>query len=393
MSQQWTVKFSPVDTWFFKESRNMDDSGAILMESLFPASIKTLLGAIRTYIGNERQIDWSNFSADSEFAKTIGYGEHDLGALVCNGFSLEKNGESHYAAPLNLVSKDGMYEFFEIGQAVQTDLGFCRLPEMKTVGGKPLENHYLSKTDWESILKGKLPSSSIAKTHTQLPGDRKKSDVILVNEPRLGIARNNQTGSVIQGMLYQTEHLRLQEGWSMSLQLQSSLPLFENQQSSDLIRLGGEGRLAHVEFKQAAAELPAKVSVTQNMLGVIIYLLTPLPDQRVDNQLPVLPFSDVKVSQSSQTQALQWEGSVGDLKIKVISAVVGKSIRLGGWDMKLHKSTPVRSFVPPGSCWYVQTESQEQAQQIIDGLHGQFLTSGIERQYGYGQVFVGLWLK
>ena len=61
--------------------------------------------------------------------------------------------------------------------------------------------------------------------------------------------------------------------------------------------------------------------------------------------------------------------------------------------MKLHKSTPVRSFVPPGSCWYVQTESQEQAQQIIDGLHGQFLTSGIERQYGYGQVFVGLWLK
>ncbi|WP_407647963.1 type III-B CRISPR module-associated Cmr3 family protein [Endozoicomonas gorgoniicola] len=44
MSQRWRLIFTPVDTWFFRESRPHGAAGADRLESLFPPPVRTVVG-------------------------------------------------------------------------------------------------------------------------------------------------------------------------------------------------------------------------------------------------------------------------------------------------------------------------------------------------------------
>ena len=54
--EQWV--FSASDSWFFKEARPMETVGASRLDSLFPPPAKTVIGAIRTSIGDALGVDW-----------------------------------------------------------------------------------------------------------------------------------------------------------------------------------------------------------------------------------------------------------------------------------------------------------------------------------------------
>ena len=44
--------FTPLDTWFFRESRPHGSIGSSELGSVFPPPVRTLLGALRTLIGD-----------------------------------------------------------------------------------------------------------------------------------------------------------------------------------------------------------------------------------------------------------------------------------------------------------------------------------------------------
>lgn len=375
--------FKPIDSWFFRESRSMDGAGSTALESVFPPPNNTLMGAIRTQIGNQYHhqngTDWADFKNNSELRNIIGFG-NDYVNLKAQGLWLyhETEKQLYFPSPLNLLKqgKDKL-GFFKSGDACHCDLGKnVVLPELDySKQQSPIENAYLSETAFNQLLMGKAPTESVI-----------EKNQLVTAESRLGIERDNHRRKTEDGKLYQTKHIRLQKDWQIYLGLdglhRDYIP------TETVLRLGGEARMAAFSVLPDlpdAPSIPKKPSVNGND-DLVLYLLTALPDTPRTANAPVLPNADFQcVEQDNQTL---WRGTLNGIKLDIISAITGKSERIGGWDMANHQSLPVRSFIPAGSCWYIKSNGN--AQDIIDALHGTFITHDNDRALGYGQIVVGL---
>ena len=88
--------------------------------------------------------------------------------------------------------------------------------------------------------------------------------------------------------------------------------------------------------------------------------------------------------------ATVWQGDINAIGVRIVSAVVGKVHREGGWDMQKHQPSPVKSYIPAGSAWFCQTLDAELTWDILKTqLHGQCI--GVDSAYGRGQILLGSW--
>ena len=388
--------FDQIDSWFFKEARSMDNSGAAGRDSIFPPPSKTLLGAIRHQIGcrfhQEHNTNWSNFAEDACSGLRAIIGDNSsYASLQAEGVWLfnTKEQQLYFPLPANLLKQDEPgtppYTFFPLGKAVCCDLGTVHLPAMdfnKKQG--TLENAWISAAQFSQVLTGQAPAS-ILPAHD-----------LFATEPRLGIGLNRDTRTVQQGLLFLTRHLRLRQGWSLYLGVEGIAEETTKKYvpGNTLLRLGGEGRMARSTLMDCAPALPqapALDTITPTD-WLVLYLITPLPDWRGPEQknMPPLPGKNFEPLQDQDSHAATfWRGTLCGLEMDIISAVVGKVERIGGWDLAKHQSTPVKSYLPAGSCWYIRPGNIEQARKIITALHGKYLTSGPERALGLGHVLIG----
>ncbi|MBS9781638.1 MAG: type III-B CRISPR module-associated protein Cmr3 [Gammaproteobacteria bacterium] len=375
--------FSQIDSWFFRESRSMDCAGSTALNSLFPPPNNTLLGAIRTYIGDtyhqKNGTNWQGFKHNDELQNIIGFG-NDYANLQAQGAWLyqQEQQQLYFPCPMNIIKQsEEEMGFFTLGQPILCDLGKVRLPQLdREKSQSPLEHCYISQQAFDDILQGDTPAlSHIVEQHH-----------IVKNDSRLGIARDNHRRKTEDGKLYQTNHIRLEKDWQLYLGLDG---ITDDYLAGDItVRLGGEARMATVSQLQQTPQLPKKPTVTTNNQQLVIYLATQTPDCKRSENIPMLPNNSFKRVDTDDKTV--WQGNILGEKITIISAITGKPTRIGGWDMVKHKSLPVRGFIPAGSCWYIETDSKEYAQRIVDTLHGQFLTTGNDRALGYGQLFVGI---
>ena len=88
MSSPLICHFEPLDTWFFREARPHGSVGNSELGSQFPPPVRTLLGALRTAIGDawfaRHGGDWRGLADDSALQAHIGLGD-DLGPLRAVG--------------------------------------------------------------------------------------------------------------------------------------------------------------------------------------------------------------------------------------------------------------------------------------------------------------------
>lgn len=387
--------FDQIDSWFFKEARSMDFSGAAGRESVFPPASKTLLGAIRHQIGNrfhqKQGTNWSDFAGELclGLREMIGCGT-DYGNLQAQGVWLYNNQgqQLYFPLPANILQQEesdkASYTFFSLGKPVRCDLGTVRLPAMDfNRHQKTIENAWVSADQFSCILTGQAPKKIIA------------ADTVFAVEPRLGIGMNRPSRTVQQGMLFLTRHLRLRPNWRLYLGVEGiDEELAPNQ--SLLLRLGGEARMAALSCLPAPPELP-KPPEPQRIKAnnwLMLYLITPLPDWRKpeEKSIPPLPNKNFKAQEEETTgpaATTYWRGEICGQNMRIFSAVMNKPERVGGWDLAQHQSTPVKSFIPAGSCWYIRPESVAHATDIIKTLHGKYLTEGSERAQGFGQMLIG----
>ena len=225
MSPTTTVicHFEPLDTWFFREARPHGSVGNSELGSQFPPPVRTLLGALRTAIGDawfaRHGGDWRGLADNKALQAHIGLGD-DLGPLRASGPFLTLNGQRLYPAPANLMvqTEGGHAHYFllGLGDVVHCDLGRVRLPAFpKQVpgvaslkGSKPASG-WLTQDAMQRLLNGQVPRA----------GDLIPNHALFDEEPRLGIGRDNARRSVQEGLLYQTRHLRLRPGVGVELHL------------------------------------------------------------------------------------------------------------------------------------------------------------------------------
>lgn len=369
--------FSQIDSWFFRESRSMDGSGATALESVFPPANNTLLGAIRTQVGNiyhqKHATNWRDFKQNKNLQNIIGFGT-DYANLKAQGAWLYHVAEQqiYLPCPLNLL-KQGEDDFgcFQLKKSCHCDIGRnVLLPELDYEHAQtPIESAYISSSDFGKLLNGQKPNKII------------EQQDILLSDARLGIECDSVRHKTVDGKLYQTKHLRLKDQWNLYFAvagMDADYPI-----PDDLLRLGGEGRMAHVQTLTTAPALPAPPKLNPQAKYLMLYLLTPLPVHASNNALPNASFQ----LQEDETVSY-WRGVINETEVDVVSAIIGKAERRGGWDLANNQSLPVKSFIPAGSCWFIK--NNQNAAQIIANLHHQFLTTANERAQGFGQMAIGV---
>lgn len=379
-----TCHFTPFDTWFFRESRPQGSVGSSELASVFPPPVRTLLGAVRTAIGDawhaRHGTDWRQFGQLKELQALIGNAD-DLGPLRCSGPWLTRDGERLYPAPATLMVKDGVYFNLVLGDPVRCDLGTLRLPAFPAqvpgldnlAGAKPAERCWLTVAGWQALLGGGTPEAA----------DVVPADALFQEEPRLGIGRDNRRNSVEQGLLYQTRHLRLRDGVGVELEL-DGLPddLFEQLDlpARQVIRLGGEGRQASLELRMAppaAALQPVPLPASGS---AVLYTLTPTPCA------PDLPAGIPAGFRAVTRDGIDaWEGELANVGLRILAVACGRPLREGGWDMVNHQARPVQSLLPAGSALFVEPLDGDTTRLLA--LHNQ--SCGPDAALGRGQLVPG----
>lgn len=378
------IRFRALDTWFFRESRPHNAVGAAELTSQFPPPARTLIGALRTSIGEQIDVDWADYKRAGNahpLARIIGHGD-DLAPLQIDGPWPLLDGERLYAAPAVLLCRapaagQGLRRLI-VGAPVKTDLGRMRLAAMPEGegGAKPLYEGWLTAAGMATVLAGGLPPIASVK----------RSEDLFDWEPRLGIARDNRRRTVEEHMLYQTRHLRPRAELAVELGVRGLDPA-HRPLGSAVQRLGGEARLAAMETVAVSDPLDA-VRVARppaNARGLILVLLTP-----ADLDGNWLPPGFMPQEDGSGTRT--WLGRIADVPLRIHAAVIGKAQREGGWDLMQGAPRPVRSLIPAGSAWYCTVENGDIANALTQ-LHRCRIGREDTHRLGRGLLAAGIWPK
>ena len=414
----WQLTFTPVDSWYFRESRPHGAAGGDRLESLFPPPVKTLTGAIRTRLGDSLNVDWQAFRRGEAMWRDISLntllGDNDsTGSLRFGPVQIMVGSDPLYPWPALLMEKTGVgeksdnysYARLKPGSVVHCDLGCVALPELEwseqkegpdMSGGKIAQKDYLTGPFLEQLLNGDTPGAEMAEK------GEVRQKALFDLESRLGIARNQATGTVEEGMLYQTSHLRLQDAVSIALsraRLQDAvsislslagLPeavadqLQRDIQQSPLIRLGAEGRMAAITMAPLDQPLQPKAPKPKgDEQGFMIMLLC--EGDFGDISHSPLPGFNPTVTERGQTV---WHGQLNGMAAQLHTVMAGKPVRRGGWDLKRGRPAAMKSYVPAGSCYFLKPLG---GASVVDALrlHGQAI--GHQTNWGYGRIACGLW--
>ena len=394
MSQTYRILFTPVDSWYFRESRPHGAPGADRLESLFPPSIKTIAGAIRTRLGEALDVDWQAFRKEEAFYQ--GNSINDLlgdsrntGQLSFGTVQLFFDDEPVYPWPVLLLEKKEpdvcQYRRLQPGSVVHCDLGHVRLPEMADPlpGAKMPEKDGVTQSLLELLLSGATPQDNCE-------GVQRRKDW-LQHEPRLGIQVSGESKTVEQGMLYQTSHLRLHEDMSVSV-IMNGLPhwaesaFIEHVQDTPFIRFGAEGRMASIAIEPVNdVPMPACPVPEGDEQGVFLMLLSDADFGEKENE--PLPGLTTATTVSGQTV---WQGQLEGIDVELHTVIAGKAVRRGGWDLKQGAPGNMTSYIPAGSCFFIKPAGGAgMVRDLVNALHGKQI--GEQTEWGYGLISCGLW--
>ncbi len=378
-------RFEALDSWFFRESRPHGTVGGSELASVFPPPARTIAGAVRTLIGATQGVDWEQYpAAYPDLEQQIG-NANGLGRLQLRGPYLLKDGQRLYPAPLCLLGKpiptinasDAKSENWEFarlrpGDPVECDLGKVQLPVLKRLlpGAKSLEDIWLDGTNLALVLKGENPQRLYRKRD------------LLVEEPRLGIARHYDRRTVEKSLLYQTRHIRLHEGVALGVMVGGIDPAFHP--AGGLLRCGGEGRLGVVtvlEPPQGSQIDPLQPAANKLLLVLLTHAdfggdWLP-PDFKAEPDLKAEKKNDIRI----------WKGRIDNTELTIQAAAVGKLVREGGWDLSKQQPRPVIGLVPAGSVYFCTVDGDLQT--AVTALHGKSI--GNNTELGRGELAVGLW--
>ncbi|KKO48085.1 hypothetical protein VT06_13300 [Arsukibacterium sp. MJ3] len=350
--------FSQLDSWCFREARPMGALGGTAIETLFPPPVSTLVGACRTLMGDSQHINWRDFAAGKlpEMSALLGNGSH-TGELQFDYpyLRVKQHGiwQRLYPVPALLAREDKRLLAMALGnEPVLCDLGLVRLPELAkgVFAAKPIENSWLTEQGLACLMAGKLPKLEHFIAVEQL----------MQREVRLGIARDNSKATVQKGALYQTEHVRLKEQAEFE-QIELVVPVTGIPepiaqlliQQSWQVRLGGEGRLAHVMVEHDTTRHETRQHTASTG---ILYFTSPADLQHW------LPAQFAAIQTDGVTQ---WQGKLGDVTVTIEAFCAAKAVKLGGWDSALRQPKPVKALVPAGACYFVQCTQPDKLTELL----------------------------
>jgi CRISPR-associated protein Cmr3 len=170
-------------------------------------------------------------------------------------------------------------------------------------------------------------------------------------------------------MLYSTRHVRLMPGVALGLRV-AGVPEEWTLPFGHLVSIGGEGRLAECQPWSADPAIEQPLSTIEADGRVALIALTPL-------ELP----AEICEGRS----LLDVFGGM-----RVVSACLRRTERIGGWDSLTRRPLPLRSVLPTGSALFCEIGDRQRFHDAV-ALTGSMPRVGARQQWGFGMVALSTW--
>lgn len=376
----------PTDTFFFRDGRPFTKGEQSEGHSIFPPHPSTILGALRSaYIAELG--DLSRFYS-GEMRETIGTPESLCNAIRLRGVFLANDRgnrlELFFPAALDLISRKDETR----GNGASPSLHRLT-PKGSHFASNGTINYPLSWSTSESIesdADGLLDMGAFSRylRGTDTPLLLTERATLIEREPKIGIARSRETLSSEEQMLYRIEMSRFKNSdGNFGLIVDYDCP--ENLPQKGLLKLGGEGK--SFAYQDVVLDLSLLFSHLGSVKTAIestgrfkLYFATPaifkrgwLPSWLSDHTLP----------------GAYPPKNTAPIRLKLITAAVGKPVPVGGWDMAKGEAKPTWRAVPAGSVYYFELLDRDRIDDLIAAFHYQNI-SDERADEGYGLALIGV---
>lgn len=364
----------PNDVLMFRDGRPFAGGDDHFARGIFPPSPATIYGALRSHILSNCWSEFTKFKNNQgqiseDVKKEIGT-PTELGSLALCQFTLAKrngnNIEQLFPMPKDVVQEKGV----EDGKpCILTPLN---LSSSKTITDLPagLSNMWSPTEKLMEAVSGFLSSIEMGKYLLGTAPSITEADKLVQTEERTGIQKSRKTRSAETGRLYSVEYFRMSESSGFAVEVENTKLLPE----SGILRLGGDNRSARYTSESWTEILvdPIKKKITDAKLFKLV-LTTPAILKK--GWLPDWINADTK------------QGQINGIKVKLISACVGKPIGIGGYDFVKNHPKVMKKAVPAGSVYYFELTEGD-----VDSLFKNVWLKSIsdeKTQEGFGITLIG----
>lgn len=389
------VRFDPLDSLFFRDGSpyQKEETNQSGTASMFPPAPPTLVGAIRAACA--RVLGWKhgNWSKNEEIRTQLGNGEeleplHFRGPFLVrckssSGESADDKTELLFPAPANLIGKiekpndkpgnendkptvesPTLLSPYPSLNALDCDFGSARLPEVvanpRPEGAKLLyeKGWWITAEGLEQVLKGNPPKDNHLVHQSQLWS----------KEPRIGIARSDDSRTTKEGAMYSPSHIRLKKCVSIAMEVSGLSQKCADELTKQPQPVGGESRACWLHLCEHSLPFPKlpEWNTAEETLHYTVTALTPVA-------VPIPPKPG--------------EENYAGLPGRIVSACLPRPVILGGWDSLKCRPLPLKPYLAPGSVLFLEAKNEEREK--VKKLHNDAI--GDRTNWGFGLVAIGIW--
>jgi len=354
------IAISALDTLFFRDGKPFSMGEESWADGVFPPYPSVLYGALRTwYIMNKGQ------GVNQELID-------ESSGIILRGIMYQHQGAIYLPLPMDFVEpkeksteqieqekREKKYRVIKLSRREKATLSKYSLstllmPPVGTEEVGSFDDGLMDTGRFQQYLEGTLDKYDNAV---------KLSD-LAPSEPKVGIGRDNYTGTSDDGKLYRVGMRRLND---LEILLDLELPQDGQEPASRLLKLGGEGKVAMFRERGRIrrSDRIDKDTIELEKNRFKLYLATPAFFKN------------------------GWRPNLEkkfEIKANLVAAAVGKPQYIGGFDMAKRKAKPMLKAVPAGSVFYF--ESAEPAEKILEKLQGESISDFLSEQ-GFGITYVG----
>lgn len=344
------IKFTPLDPLFFRNGRPFSAGEESWADSIFPPNPSVLYGALRTALATAsgKAIPFSEVKTKlSEQVVRINrlYYLWENTPYYAMPLDYMGNGEknSHNQYTLHLAQAVPLQSVIPPDKAEH--LKYRLKPPFNRAGA--LDDAIVTESTLLDYLQNETPVITA----------RRLKDLVL-EEPKVGIGRSNQTRSVDEGLLYRVgmQRIQLHLGMTVSPVPGYNLGDIDNAQ----VRLGGEGKIALLNAVDNVDFHSNMQQIRLNTGWFKLYFATPA---LIDNNTFLHNL---------------------DINATLVGASIGKLQSIGGYDMAANTPKTMYKAIPAGSVLYYQTS---ETPDTIAALQGQ--SFGVRKEEGFGIAYFG----
>jgi len=346
-----TIEISALDTLFFKDGKPFNASNETWADGIFPPNPSTIYGALRSIYFRNNPNELPKANTENDPTKN----------LIIKKIYLKKNKNYYFPLPLDIIyKKKYKTNLFLLERRRNSLISNLKTNSILTKDFtiENIENSFITVERFRKRYQNFIDNDKFIRFE-----EIKSLEEFVINEPKIGIKIDKSTQTAEEGYLYRVDLKRLNKA-KIVVEFEG-LDIDNNQ----LMKLGGEGKVTTIKQVDNI-----EVSPPQKVKSIFkLYFLT--PTIFYNGWLP------------NWINPKTLEGEYKNLKLKLLTAKIGKYKLIGGFDMKSRQPKIMYKAVPEGSVYYFEL-LEGNINKLIEIFHNKSISDKLSNE-GYGIVFIG----